>query len=84
MHDKIFTNEHIGSLMHDMLDTPGPSCSKLMRYLVNVLLKFQRLIFQICYYFFFFFFFFFGKNVRSFSHFSTKIISVFGYIVVIL
>ena len=67
--------------MHDMLDTPGPSYSKLMRSLVNVLLKFQKLISQICYSFFFFGGG--GGGGRSFSHFSTKNISLFGNIVVI-
>ena len=61
---------------------PGPSCSKLTTSLVNVSLKFQTLISQICQYFL-------SKKCekllqyKSFSHFlSTKNISVFGYEVV--
>ena len=37
----------------------GPSCSKLMMSLVNVLLKFQTLVSEICQHFLF-------KNLRSF------------------
>ena len=45
-------------LQHQEMQKPGPSCSKLMTSLVNVLLKFQTLILQIhCY-------FFVEKNVR--------------------
>ena len=61
--------------------SPGPSCSKLTTSLVNVSLKFQTLISQICQYFLL-------KNVRSLctakdSHiFLTKNIRVFGYKVV--
>ena len=57
----------------------GADCSKLMRLLVNVMLKFQMLILQIHY--------FCWKNVRIFcnakdSHiFSTKYNSVFAYVV---
>ena len=56
----------------------GPGCSKLTTSLVNVSLKFQILIFQICQYDLL-------ENVRSFCIakasliFSTKNISVFGY-----
>ena len=53
----------------------GPRSSKLTTSLVNVSLKFQTLISQISH-------FFVEKNVRSFSHFSNKNISVFGYKVV--
>ena len=57
------------------------SCSKLMMLLVNVSLKFQTLISEICQYFLL------KKCVKllkckSFSHFSTKNISAFGYKVV--
>ena len=58
---------------------PGPGCSKLTMSLVNVLLKFQTLISEICQLFLCF------KNVRSFctakaSLISSTInISVFGY-----
>ena len=57
----------------------GPGCSKLTTSLVNnVLLKFQRLISQICQYFLL------KKcekllHCKSSSHFSTKTISLFGY-----
>ena len=59
----------------------GPGCSKLATSLVNVLLKFQTLIFELQQYFLL-------KNVRSFCSakasfiFSTKNISVNGYEVV--
>ena len=60
---------------------PGLGCSKLKMLLVNVSLKFQTLISDICQ------FFFVEKKVRSFSAkasliFSTKNIGVFGYKVV--
>ena len=60
---------------------PGPSCSKLTTSLVNVSLKFQTLISQICQYFLL------KKcekllQCKSFSHFFNKNISVFGYKVV--
>ena len=60
---------------------PGPGCSKLTMSLVNVLLKFQTLISQICQYLLL------KKcekllQCKSFSVFSTKNISVFGYKVV--
>ena len=61
--------------------SPGPGCSKLTMSLVNVSLKFQTLISEICHYFLL-------KNVRSFCTakasliFSTKNISGFGYKVV--
>ena len=71
--------------MYCLLDlncyTSGPGCSKLTMSLVNVSLKFQMLVSQICQYFLL-------KNVRSFCTakasliFSTKNISVFGYKVV--
>ena len=57
--------------------TSGPGCSKLTTSLVNVSLKFQMLISEICQYFCW-------KNVRSFCtakaslFFTTKNISVFG------
>ena len=59
----------------------GPGCSKLTTSLVNVSLKFQMLIFQICQYFLL------KKcekllQCKSFSHFSTQNISVFGYKVI--
>ena len=60
---------------------PGPGCSKLTTSLVNVSLKFQTLISEICQYFLL-------KNERSFCIakasliFSTKNFSVFGYKVV--
>ena len=52
-------------------DTSGPGCSKLMTLLVNVLLKFQMLISQICQHFLL------KKCVKllqckSFSHFFNK------------
>ena len=59
----------------------GPNCSKLTTSLVNVMLKFQMLVSEICQYFLL-------KNVRSFCSakasliFSTKNISVFHYKVV--
>ena len=34
-----------------MYETSGPSCSKLTTSLVNEMLKFEMLIFQICQYF---------------------------------
>ena len=60
---------------------PGPGCSKLTTSLVNVSLKFQTLISQICQYFLL------KKcekllQCKSFSHFFNKKISVyivFGY-----
>ena len=56
----------------------GPGCSKLTTSLVNVSLKFQTLISNICQYFLL------KKcekllQCKSFSHFSTKNISVFDY-----
>ena len=60
----------------------GPSCSKLTTLLVNISLKFQALISEICQYFFL------KKceklfQCKSFYHFfSTKNISVFGYKVI--
>ena len=61
--------------------TSGPGCSKLTTPLVNVSLKFQTLISQICQYFLL------KKcekllQCKSFSHFFNKNISVFGYKVV--
>ena len=59
----------------------GPGCSKLTKSLVNVSLKFQTLISEIWQYFL-------SKKCekllqcKSFFHFSTKNISVFGYKVV--
>ena len=55
----------------------GPGCSKLTISLVNILLKFPSLMSNICQYFVF------KKcekllQCRSFSHFSTKNIIVFG------
>ena len=61
--------------------SPGPGCSKLMMPLVNVSLKFQMLISEICQYFLL-------KTCEKLLHcktshiFSTKIISVVGYKVV--
>ena len=60
---------------------PGPGCSKLTMSLVNVSLKFQTLISNICQYFLL-------KNCekllqcKSFSHFFNKNICGFGYKVV--
>ena len=57
---------------------PGPGCSKLTTSLVNVLLKFQKLILQICQYFLM-------KKCEKLLHFkaslifSTKNNSAFGY-----
>ena len=60
---------------------PGPGCSKLTMLLVNVSLKFQTLICNKSQYFLL------KKyekllQCKSFSHFLTKNISVFGYKVV--
>ena len=61
----------------NLTNTPWPGCSKLTTSLVNVSLKFQMLISEICQYFLL-------KNVRSFCSakasliFSTKNVSVFG------
>ena len=57
---------------------PGPGCSKLTTSLVNVSLKFQPLISEICQYFLL------KKcekllQCKCFSHFVNKNISVFGY-----
>ena len=56
---------------------PGPSCSKLTTLLVNVSLKFQMMISQICQYFLL-------KKCEKLKLliFSTKNISAFGYEVV--
>ena len=59
----------------------GPGCSKLTTSLVNVSLKFQTLISRICQYFLL------KKSekllqCKSFSHFFSKNISVFGYKVI--
>ena len=59
----------------------GPGCSKLTTSLVNVSLKFQMLISQICQYFLL------KKcekllHCKSFSHFFNKKFSVFGYKVI--
>ena len=65
------------------IKTPGPGCLKLTTSLVNISLKFQTLrIFEICKYYMYL-----SKKrellqYRSFSHFSTKKFSVFGYKVV--
>ena len=84
----------ICSYMHMQLSIiPGPSCSKLTTWLVNVSLKFQTLVSQICQYFLLkkcekLLHSFCWKNVRSFCTakasliFSTKKISVFGYKVI--
>ena len=56
-----------------LIPVSGKGCSKLMTLLVNVSLKFQMFISQICQYFFL------KKNVRLqklFSFFSRKNISV--------
>ena len=53
----------------------GPGCSKLMMSLVNVSLKFQMLIPEICQYFLW-------KKCEKLLIFSTKNFSVFGYKVV--
>ena len=53
--------------------TSGPGCSKLTTSLVNVSLKFQKFITQICHYFFM------KKCEKSFSHFFNKNFSVFGH-----
>ena len=57
---------------------PGPGCSKLKTLLVNVSLKFQTLISEICQYFFL------KKceKLLNFSHFFNKNISVVGYKVI--
>ena len=56
---------------------PRPGCSKLTMSLVNVSLKFQTLISEICQNFLL------NKCEKSFSHlYSTKNFSVFGYKVV--
>ena len=58
--------------------SPGPGCSKLTTSLVNVSLKFQMLISEICHYFLL-------KKCEKLLHakasltFSTKNFSVFGY-----
>ena len=63
--------------LYDTISEPG--CSKLTMSLVNVSLKFQTLVSEICQYFSL-------KNVRSSAKasliFSTKNISVFGFKVV--
>ena len=58
-----------------------PDCSKLTMSLVNISLKFQTLISEICQYFLL------KKcekllHCKSFSHFFNKNISVFGYKIV--
>ena len=68
-------------ILQGNINSLGPGCSKLTMSLVNVSLKFQMLISQICQYFLL-------KNVRSFCNakasliFSTKNVIVFGYKVV--
>ena len=54
----------------------GPGCSKLTSLLVNVSLKFQTLLSQICQYFLL------KKCAKASLIFSTKNISVIGYKVV--
>ena len=58
-----------------ILNKAGPGCSKLTTLLVNVSLKFQILIFQICQYFLL------EKCEKLLASLilSTKNISVFGY-----
>ena len=61
--------------------TQGPGCSELTTSLVNVSLKFQTLISEICHYFLL------KKcetllHCKRFSHFFKKNISVFGYKVI--
>ena len=51
-------------------NTSGPICSKLTMSLVNVLLKFQMLISEICQYFLL-------KNVRSFCNVMQKLLTFF-------
>ena len=46
---------------------PGLGCSNVPKSFVNILLKFQTLISEICQYFLL------KKCYKSFSHFSTKI-----------
>ena len=61
IHGQLFENK--------LLLSPGPGCSKLTTSLVNVSLKFQTLISQICQYF-------------LLKKCTTKNIGVFGYKVV--
>ena len=42
----------LNSLPDIIQASPGPGCSKLTTSLVNILLKFQTLVSQICQYFF--------------------------------
>ena len=60
----------------DLVLTSGSGCLKLTMSLVNVSLKFQTLISNVCQYFLL------KKCEKLLSFFSTKNISVFGYEVV--
>ena len=77
----IFWHRYTYLYMLDKVQSPGLSCSKLTTSLVNLSLNFQTLICNICQYFLL-------KKCekllhgKSFSHFSTKNISVFDYKVV--
>ena len=73
--------QHLTKIVQTQLLISGPSCSKLTTSLVNISLKFQTLISEVCQYFLL------KKcekllQCKSFSHFSTKNVSVFGYKVV--
>ena len=50
--------------------TPGPNCSELTMLLVNISLKFQTLISELCQNFFFFFFF--SKKCEKLLQFVEK------------
>ena len=67
--------------IQNSLNRAGPGCSKLTMSLVNISLKFQTLISNLCQYFLL------KKcekllQCKSFSHFLTKSMSVFGYKVI--
>ena len=75
----IRANEFIRiNTVYEGIPMSEPGCSKLKTSLVNVWLKFQTLISQICQYFLL------KKcekllQCKNFSHFFNKNISVFGY-----
>ena len=77
-HQKLWENMNITCLnCTAYIVQSGPGCSQLMMPLVNILLKFQMLIFEIFQYFLL------KKcekllHCKSFSHFFNKTISVFG------
>ena len=76
-HPPLITNKYLFTAGLTEFSRPGPGCSKLTTSLVNVSLKFQMLISEICQYFLL------KKcSAKASLIYSTKNFSVFGYKVV--